>query len=241
MSKLKTIGMVLMLIVLTFGMVFLPQWIRERSESAILERTETRIFHTESRAKLSAEQIARLYCDHQISVEYPYDPSGSSTRTDASLADKKQVCTLLDKILGENEAFSTQLKNALNNDTLTECLRWSTLIKIEDQPFALNFVLLGAAKGDLFFEILYEEKTETIFQLSADVNDTAYGVPEQSDYLFEQTQRLVDAYYQNELRLNTEDYYYLTDIPKGSGFLVHIGVGLVQSSNKIDAEEVIQF
>ena len=61
MKRLKNIGILFLLIVLTVGVVFIPPLISEQREEHLLNEIVYRDYNASQRPKLTSEQVARLY------------------------------------------------------------------------------------------------------------------------------------------------------------------------------------
>lgn len=70
MKTLKSISIFFLLIVLTCGVVFVPQIISGQKEEHILNEVFHRNYSTGNRPKLTNKQVARLYYNREITIGY---------------------------------------------------------------------------------------------------------------------------------------------------------------------------
>lgn len=241
MNRIKKMSMFFILAILTCCIVFIPQLISGQNEANLLNKTIYRSCNVGNRAKVTSEQVARLYCDREISIGYNSAPINIENSDTSSI--RESVQDLVEFIFGENEVICEQIR-----EILTESSVWysrnSNLIKIDNQPIALNFIEIVIKEDTAYLDILYEEKTKTIIRFSYDFLGTVGDSKNDVDLFLEKIELAVKDYYKNLLGLNDGNYYYVFEIQNitaNGKDDSYIQFGILQSAAEIDKAEAILF
>ena len=208
MKKLKYAGALLLLIVLTAGVVFIPQLISGQKEEQRLNEVVYRDYTASQRPKLTGEQVARLYCDRETDIRY------NSSQNDGDAEKIREDAMYLTESLFRKEidlcepivAFIE--KNALSHS------RSSSLILVDNQPTALHFVSCSAKGNDAVFEIVYEDKTKTVISFSADSPGSSFRTGEEMDQYAAAVASQLNSYFEEQLHLSRDEYYCTVEFSK---------------------------
>ncbi len=100
------------------------------------------------------------------------------------------------KILKNISIFSFLACGSIN------CYRNSTLIKIDSQPTALNFVNYSVKNDASNFMIIYEEKTKTIIRLTCDIFEPEFEAISDTIVL------MIKNYFEEQLGLISGEYFF---------------------------------
>lgn len=241
MKTLKSISIFFLLIVLTCGVVFVPQIISGQKEEHILNEVFHRNYSTGNRPKLTNEQVARLYYNREITIGYNSLPlSSENSDTETIRAD---ILDLIELLFGEDETVCEPIK-AIITDDKTVYSRNSSLIKIDNQPTALNFVTGVIKKENGIFEILYEEKTKAVINIICDDFVQEFENTKEMDLYLEKVSSMINDYYEKQLYFSKDEYYCIVDMPivtekSPNSYIasIHISCGLMQQDDKIIDEE----
>ncbi|MBE6738278.1 MAG: hypothetical protein E7566_06475 [Ruminococcaceae bacterium] len=205
MKILKIIFIFLLLVVLTCSVVFVPQFISGQKEENILNEVIYLNYSAGNRPKLTSKQVARLYHNREVGVIY----NSINTYSDYSDASKDLVIELIEQLFEEDDKVCSYIKQRLADGTFS-FTRSSTLIKIDNQPTALNFVRCYVDD----FEIFYEEKTKTILRATFDFSDKNFTDDKDYNSFIENIEYMISKYYEKTLWLMKDEYYFFVDFPK---------------------------
>lgn len=247
MRPLKTVCVVFLLIALTCGFVFAPQKISRQKESDVLKKNYHRQYYSENGPDLTGEQVARLYYNHELNVGY----SSSFTISEGEDADniRDDLIGVIELLFGESEAVRDLFKDVLASGNIGY-FKNGRLIKVGSQPVALNFVGCNVRTESGKFEILYEEKTNTVISFSCEGIEITFENAKEIDTCYLNTELTMRNYYQKHVGFDRESCYFFVDIPNalentknGQGSILHIHCGLMQYSDKegIRPEDLVFF
>ena len=207
MRNRKMIGILLLLVVLTFVVVFVPQWISKHRETQRLNEVSYRRYDAASKANLTGTQVARLYYDHQV------DTSNNMQLVDVEGEDTERIgediLYLIETLFGKEPAMRDSV-GAILADHVLNCYRSSSLISVDDQPTALHFVNACVKESDLLFEIVYEEKTKTVIEFTV---DPLTASPQSK----EEIESSIRNYFEGQLKLGRNEYSVSVNLSKDSG------------------------
>ena len=205
MNKLKKIGIFVLLIILTVCIVFLPQLMSEQNEEKLLKQKIYWDYNIRGGTKITSNQVAELYYNREIRIGTYNDVSLDTENYEPSLIQEKSF-ELFETVFENNEPICEHIKMMIINGTL-HYSQSRTLIKLDNQPIALNFIDVVITSSDGTFEFVYEEKTKTLISLSC-VSLSYYLNYEQEDTsLIASLELAVKSYYENQLQLGANEYY----------------------------------
>ncbi len=210
MNRIKKIIIFLLLVILTCCVVFIPQLISEQNEGKLLNKTEYRNYNAGNREKVTSEQVARLYHNQEISIDYNMSPINAKN-SDVS-AIQENVEYLVEFTFGKDKVIYNHIKKMLT-DSSVDYSRNSNLIKIDNHPIALNFIVVDIKKDSAVLEILYEEKTKTIMRFSYDTLEKNFNDEKGFKLFLEKLSLNIKDYYENQLKLNEKEYYFKAEYP----------------------------
>lgn len=241
MKTLKSISIFFLLIVLTCGVVFIPQIISGQKEENILNEVIHRNYSAGNRPRLTSEQVARLYYNREITIGYNSLPLSSENSDTETI--RTDILYLIALLFGEDETVCEPIKAILTSSE-TGYSRNSSLIKIDNQPTALNFVTGSTKRENGFFEIRYEEKTKTVINLICDDFVQEFENTKEMDLYLKKVSSMINDYYEKQLHLSKDEYYCFVDMPivtekSPNSYIASILIicGLIQQDYKIVAEE----
>ncbi len=243
MNRIKKISIFILLTILTCCIVFIPQLISEQNEGKLLNKTDYRNYNAGNRAKVTSEQVARLYFDREISIEYNMSPVNSEN-SDVSVI-RENVEYLVEFIFGKDEIICKYIREMLT-DSSVDYSRNSNLIKIDNHPIALNFIVVDIKKDDSELKILYEEKTKTIIRFSYDALEKTFDDEKGVKLFLEKLSFDIKNYYENQIKLNKEEYYFEGESLSSEinnedkhfdGFYIDFGIN--QSDVEVDKYEAV--
>ena len=235
MKTLKSISIFFLLIVLTCCVIFVPQIISGQKEENIMNEVFHLNYSAGNRPKLTSEQVARLYYNREVGAGY----NSLTSVNDQSYESQVNIIELVELIFGKDEAICTPIKEIVTNRTMNYCSRNSSLIKIDNQPTALNFVNCES-KVSPYFNIRYEEKTKTVISFSCDDFLMEFENVEDSQTYLEKVTSMITDYYEKQLNMSKDEYYCNAEIPiiteKAPNLYIgsiHISFYLIQSGDKV--------
>lgn len=201
MMKWKNIGFLFLLIVLTVGVVCVPPLISEQREEHLLNEIVYRDYNAGQRLKLTSEQVARLYYNRQIDIKYNSFQNNNDTEKI-----QKDVLYLSESLFSKEPAMCESINTILEGKALSYS-RSSSLILVDNQPTALNFVSCVVKENDVVFEIIYEEKTKTIIGFTIDSLDNTFHSNEEMELYAANIESLIKCYFEEQLHLSQDEYY----------------------------------
>lgn len=246
MRPLKIACVVFLLIALTCGVVFAPQMISGQKEDDILKKSYNRQYYSKNGPDLTSEQVANFYYNHELSVRY----NSSFTISEGEEADviRDNLIDVIDLLFSESETVCDLFKDVLSSGYIGY-FKNGRLIKVDNQPIALNFVGCSVKTERGKFEILYEEKTNTVIAFSCEGIEITFEYAKGIDACLKNTELTMRNYYQKYVGFDTENCYFFVDIPNalenaknGRESMLHIHCGLMQYSDKgITQEDIVFF
>lgn len=235
MKIFKGISTFFLLIVLTLSVVFIPQIISGQKEENIMNEVIHLNYSVGNRTKLTSDQVALLYFNREVGDGY----NSSVQVNDQSYASQVNLSEIVELLFGKDETICTTIKEIVTSSTMTYCSRNSSLIKIDNQPTALNFMVCEN-KINPYVYFKYEEKTETIICFACDDFSMEFANIKESQAYREKVTSLITDYYENQLNMSRDKYYCEVEIPivaeKDTNLYiasVHINCGLIQNDDKI--------
>ena len=165
MKLLKNISIIFLLIVFICSVLFVPQLISGQKEEEKVKKVVTRDSSVDNRPKLTSAQVAQLYDNNDISVDDHSLPVRSENNDTKTL--RKDVTEVVELLFGEDETICESFKEMVTDSNISYS-RSSNRIYMDGQPITLDFVTCSFQKENGYFEILYEDDTKTILDLSCD-------------------------------------------------------------------------
>ncbi len=246
MRPLKIVCIVFLLIALTCGVVFAPQVLSGQKEDDTVNESYHRLYYPKNGPDLTSEQVARFYYNHELSVGY----SSSFTISEGEEADaiRDNLIGVIERLFSESETVCDLFKEVLASSHIGY-FKNGRLIKVDNQPIALNFVGCSVKTESGKLEILYEEKTSTVISFSCEGIEIAFENAKEIDACYLNTELTMRNYYQKHVGFDKENCYFFVDIPNalenvksGQGSILHIYCGLMQYSDKgIRPEDLVFF
>jgi len=242
MSVLKRVCLIFLLVDLTLGIIFLPQLFSGQNEEALLQKSISRTYTAGNRPKLTGEEVARLYYNCEISIGYNMLDVTEKEAEEFGLFEN--ALEAVSHVYPESHSAYGIIKNTLDAAT-PSFFRNSVLVKIDDQPTALNFVLMQLKEDNVFFEILYEEKTKTVICLSFNFSNMKFGWETDFGDLINESESLARAYYEQTLSLDSDTHYeysvlyYYRESEECIYADGSVALGLLQITDKNIAEDFI--
>ena len=222
MMKWKNIGFLFLLIVLTVGVVCVPPLISEQREEHLLNEIVYRDYNASQRPKLTSEQVARLYYNRQIDIKYNSLQNNNDTEKI-----QKDVVYLSEFLFNKEPAMCESINTILEGKALSYS-RSSSLILVDNQPTALNFVSCVVKENDVVFEIIYEEKTKTIIGFTIDSLDNTFHSNEEMELYAANIESLINRYFEERLHLSQDEYDCSVEFSANSA----IRCGILQLNEK---------
>lgn len=222
MMKWKNIGFLFLLIVLTVGVVCVPPLISEQREEHLLNEIVYRDYNASQRPKLTSEQVARLYYNRQIDIKYNSLQNNNDTEKI-----QKDVVYLSEFLFNKEPAMCESINTILEGKALSY-FRSSSLILVDNQPTALNFVSCVVKGNDVVFEIIYEEKTKTIIGFTIDSLNNTFHSNEEIELYAANVESLIKCYFEEQLHLSQDEYYCSVEFSANSA----IRCGILQLNEK---------
>ena len=243
MSKLRRTGIIFLLIVLTFFIVFVPQLVGNYDVRNQLNKTTYRFYNVGSRPKLTSKQVAKLYYNRQIDISYNLlHENGVNGDAETIREDVKELVELL---LGDDKTVCTTIQDNLREGQISYS-RSSSLIKIENRPTALNFVRFGLKSESGFFEIFYEEKTRTIINFSCDILEMEFNNTKELELYLAKIVVMLNNYFQEDLSFTQEETFFVVNDPwiiegEETKYLskIYISCGLTQQDRVVAEKQDI--
>lgn len=204
MNKVKRISTFLLLLIMTAVIIFLPRFTSGQNEESLLNETIYWKYNTQDNAKITSKQVAQLYSDHSIYIDnYNYTMIYDISKV------QQDSAAMFEAVFESDESVCGYMKKLISDGSLQYSCQSSTLIMIDNRPLALNFIdvtITTADGGSL--EFTYEEKTKTLIRFSHQSLSYSLDYEEKSDSLLDALNSVIENYYENQLELWSEDYYY---------------------------------
>lgn len=195
MKKFKTLFIVFFLSVLTFSVVILPQYFSGQSEKDALNSVSKRSYNASERTQITSDQVARLYYNNEIVSNETTDGSGVS------------VVDVLDTIFAEHEVVYKPMKVIIENGEMS-FTRENILINIDNQPTTLSFVECYVDGPYGRCDVVYEEKTNTVINLSFSFHTENFVYSATPDDYLREVESIMKDYYENTLKMSEGEYYF---------------------------------
>lgn len=236
---MKKTGLLIILIAITCCIILVPPIISGQNAGNITNKITYRNYHASNRPKLTGNQVARMYYNREISLVYNSLPI--IAENDEQI--QKDIIDVIKLLFGNDEETNEMIEKMLLNSIINYS-RNSVLIKVDNQPTALNFVSCAVENDNGCFEILYEEKTRTIIRFSYDGFENIFENIKDIDLYIEKICLMIINYYENQINFNKDEYYLLIETPTTtktdedkymSNFFINCG--LMQYSDIILSEE----
>ncbi len=213
---MKKIILPVLLVILTLFIILIPPFLSGQNKRNIADETTYRDYTAGKRTSITSEQVAKLYYNQEISMVYDYFDIKTVNKeeihnniidlTEMLFDNNKEACEAIKKILLSNNDYYD------SNKIFNNYSRKSILIKVDNQPAALNFVHYYIENENGYLVIRYEEKTKTVISFTC----TAVNVPfENADAAIsfpQKTAEILSKHYENYVDKN--GYYVNLNDPK---------------------------
>ncbi len=234
MNALKNFITIGLMLLLTGGILLAPPIISGQKEEQRLHTTVQLTHIVGSRSKLSAKQIAQLYCDREIEIPY-------SSLHVADVRDQVGLQNVADPgllLFGGDPSIGAPLQEAISDAHVSYC-QVNSLVKIDNRPTALNFVL-GNSNENPYFNVVYEEKTKTFLHFLCEDFTQDFESKEDMESYLEHIRSSMRNYYEGQLGLDPSAYHshaeilaVTEDTPGVYTVRMHIGCGLLQEGESV--------
>ena len=204
MNLLKRACLVFLLIDLTLCIIFIPQLFNGQTEESLLNKTVVRSYTSGTRARLSGEQVARLYYNCEINVGYNMLPIRIGDEDHTSVIE--DAIETLRLVFGAEKGEYAVMENLIDKSSIS-LYRNSIIVKIDDQPTALNFIMLECRKDDSYIEMVYEAKTKTLVRLSCSFLEKQFDADKDITGFQKSLESLSNRYYNDVLLMRDEEHY----------------------------------
>lgn len=209
MKLLKNIGIVFLLIVFICSVLFVPQLISGQKKEEKVKEVVTRDSSEDSRTKLTSAQVAQLYDNNDINIDEHSLPVRSENNDTKTL--RKDVTEVVELLFGEDETICEPFKEMVTDSNISYS-RSSHRIYMDGQPITLDFVTCSFQKENGYFEILYEDNTKTILDLSCDGIEITLENIEENHLYPEKVDAIISNYYEKQVLLGQDKYDSTVDI-----------------------------
>ncbi len=235
MSKIKRITIILLLILITVCVIFLPRFLSKQNEESLLQKKTYRNYDVRGNKKITSKQVAELYCNNELNIGGNFYSSFDKANDDRIQDDLDALFnTIFESYKNVFDRFSSLV---VNGEIHLE--RSSVLTMIDSQPIALSFANVIIQNKEDTLELTYEEKTKTLIHMYY-----AYqGEPviSESTSLFEENfSPAIDNYCKKQLGLKADSYYCESNYPGicenevGDVFMrCDINFGIIQTENAL--------
>ena len=213
---MRKIILPLLLIILTLLVILIPPFLSGQNQRNIADKTTYRDYNAGYRSKITSEQVAKLYCDQEISMTYNYLPVNTQNKEqiheniidliEMLFESDQQVCAPIEKILLSSD------NNYIDNATLNNYSRSNILIKVDNQPTSLNFVHYYIENENGYLVIRYEEKTKTIIGFSCNAKNVSFKNINNAFDFSKKISQGINNHYENYA--NIDKYYVDLYVPK---------------------------
>lgn len=214
MNKISSKCMLLLLLIMTACIVFLPQFVSGQNESSLLHKKIYRNRDMQNSTKITGEQVAKIFYNREISISTshftPLEEGGN-----ISFMMEKTLASL-EHIFGDNELIYDHIKTIIINGS-SQYSQSSTLAKCDNQPIALHFIDVTVTDDDKVLKITYEEKTKTVTFFSYLASSYYMDYEYEDQFFGDSFEAAVRDYYENELKISQTKYYFLNEIVEKEG------------------------
>ena len=218
---------------ITGGVVILPKFVSEQREENVLNKVTYRNYNVASRPKLTAKQVAHIYCNGELGVVNNLS-SVNIDKSDIGII-QDDIFDIKEMLLGDN-CISESIKENIAEENIAKeiigCRSNSTLAKINNQPIALNFVDYGIKDDNVYFEICYEEKTKTVIKVSVYISGDAINEIKEAEINVENVKILMSNYFKEQLQLENDEYDVFVEYSTMQEKYIIIKCNLVQYGGK---------
>lgn len=237
MNKGKKIGICIVLLILTVCIVFLPKIASKYNEELLMDKKIYWNYDVRDKTKITSGQVAMLYINRDININKYSAISLDEGNYDVSLLQEKSIA-LFETVFESNASVFEHIKRIITTGS-PRYTQTTTLVKIDNQPIALNFVNVSVATADSVIEFTYEEKTKTLISLYS-LSLSYYLNYRQEDVGFlDSFKAVIKNYYENLLKINISEYYYENQsVEKDSIKQYYIGFGMIQNPTDRKDDEI---
>lgn len=195
MKTSKKILICFLLVILTCSVVFVPMFLSGQNEKDALSTIARRSFSATDETKLTSEQVARLYFNNDVVGDKNCD------------IPKESIFDILDMMFSEDEAVCDYLKGIVENSHL-DCIRSKNIINIDNQSTVLSFVRCSADSEQGSLSVVYEEKTNTIIDISVSFYVEEFKYEESIDDFIQEVSLMISNYYETKVGMYQDEYYF---------------------------------
>lgn len=207
MNKFKSIAIILMLLILTASVVFLPYIISEKNGNQRLGEKSRWNYSAEKAVNITDKQVALLYHNGKINVDVydRFDTVGGKNDGAVNISDniRKDVSILFDCVFAKNETICSCMKEMLRNSSI-EHSQTEVLAMIDERPVVLNVVCVIAQTVHGTMEVNYEQKSHTLLNFNY---YSVFPLDETNSIKSEKLVETVSHYYTNRLELKNNQFY----------------------------------
>ena len=218
----------IVLTVLTSALIiFLPHFDSLRSERALLNNESYRKYQVENDSKLEKSMVAEAFLDigELYFVFFPnYKPANNAEKKNESLEILNEI------FLGSDELIT--FFNNLFHDSQFYCSTNNALVMINEKPTALVFVSANLTLKEGSLDFVYEQKTGTLLNLSL-------FLPYDNEKINIELgmQKALESYCSNELDLENGEFWFIYETTHDDLFLdASFGISEIDEE-KLEAEK----
>ena len=165
MNKLKSFFIILLLILLTFSFLKLPEYFFEKSNLRILETKENLTYNYEVES-ISPSQLAELFCSGELEFYFSFIDEKEIDENFNEEIPKEKTDTLLKNLFKDEYSDIYSILSDISSGLITDYYERNVFVQSpQGKPIALNFIVIAFMKDYDSFNICFEEKTQTVFFL----------------------------------------------------------------------------
>ena len=199
----------------------------EQNEEKLLGKKLYWNYNVHDGTKMTSNQVAELYYNREVGISVYNDVSLGIDNYDPSLMQQKSF-ELFETVFKNDKPICEHIKKIVSNGT-PHYSQSSTLIKIDNQPIALNFIDVVITSSDDTFEYVYEEKTKTLILLSSVSLSYYLNYQYDNTSFINSLKSAIEDYYESQLGINTSEYYYSNEsVQKDDMKEYYIEFGILQ-------------
>ena len=219
MNKIKSVAIILLLLVLTTAIVFVPYFISKNVDGQRLNNTSRWNYSAQKAVKITDKDVALLYYNGKIDTdvyknfERPVFGENAGIN-DTNYSINKDIYALFDKVFSNNEIIGSCMK-AMFDSSDVEFSQAEVLTMIDERPVVLNVICVIAKTVHGTMEIIYEQKSNAMIGFNY---YSVFPLDETNSIKSKELVEAVSQYYANRLELNNRQFFAHYEMMEKSDF-----------------------
>lgn len=200
-NKIKTIGILTVLMLLTLCFIFLPDFISNQNENTLMNNKTNWNYTPDNNTEISSVQVIRLYQSRNFDCDFIYSTDESF---DKSIIVEEAI-QLFKTVFESDEYLGEYMDKILSDGNLT-CFQKKVLTVMDNHPVALNLIKVIVATPNGSLEFMFENKTKTLLSLSYYLSSSLDNYKTGTESFANDLNSALAVYCKNRLELSIGEY-----------------------------------